>query len=61
MGKPLLEYLQPLFQACLYFSYHYLHFKQSSTVALNKPGKGDYSDPAAWEPVVLLNTLEKVL
>ncbi len=61
LGRPLLEYLQPLFQACLQFSYHPLHFKHSSTVALRKPGKGDYSAPAAWRPVALLNTLVKVL
>jgi hypothetical protein len=61
LGRPLLECLQPLFQACLHFSYHPLHFKQSSTVALRKPGKGDYCGPAAWQPVALLNTLGKVL
>ncbi len=61
LGRPLLEYLQPLFQACFHFSYHPLHFKLSSTVALRKPGKGDYSAPAAWIPVALLNSLGKVL
>jgi hypothetical protein len=61
LGRPLLEYLQPLFQACFHFSYYPLHFKQSSTVALRKPSKGDYSAPAAWQPVALLNTLGKVL
>jgi hypothetical protein len=58
---PLLELLQPLLQACFHFSYHPLHFMQFSTIALRKPGKGDYSAPAAWQPVVLLNTLGKVL
>ncbi len=61
LGRPLLEYLQPLFQACFHFSYHPLHFKQSSTVALRKPGKGDYSVAAAWQPVALLSTLGTVL
>jgi hypothetical protein len=61
LGRPLLEYLQPLFQACLQFSYHPLHFKHSSTVVLRKPGKGDYSAPCAWRPIALLNTLGKVL
>ncbi len=57
LGRPLLEYLQPLFQAYFHSSYHHLHFKQSSTVALRKPGKWDYSVPAVWQPVALLNTL----
>ncbi len=61
LGRPLLEYLQPLFQACLHLSYHPIHFKQSSTAVLRKPGKGDYSAPAAWRPIALLNTLGKVL
>jgi hypothetical protein len=61
LGKPLLEYLQPLFQACFHYSYHPPHFKQSSTVALRKLGKGDYSAPAAQQSVALLNTLGKVI
>ncbi len=56
-----MEYLQPLSQACFHFSDHSLHFKQSSTVAIRKQGKGDNSAPAAWQPVELLNTLRKVL
>jgi hypothetical protein len=28
---------------------------------LRKPGKGDYSAPAAWRPIAVLCTLEKVL
>jgi hypothetical protein len=61
LGKWFLEFLQPLILACYHFSYHPRHFKQSSTVALRKPGKGDYSAPAAWQPVALLNTYGKVL
>ncbi len=61
LGKPLLEYLQPLLHVCLQLSYHPLHFKHSSTIVLRKPGKGDYSAPAAWRPIALLNTLGKVL
>jgi hypothetical protein len=38
LGKPLLGYLQPLFEACIQLLYHLLRFKQSSTVALKKPG-----------------------
>ncbi len=53
LGRPLLEYLQPLFQACFDLSYHPLHFKQSSTVAPRKPGNGDYSAHVTWRPVPL--------
>ncbi len=59
LGRLIIKYPQPLFQACFHFSYHPLHFKQSSIVALRKSDKGDYSAPAAWEPVTLLNTLRK--
>ncbi len=61
LGKPLLQFLQSLFQACLHCSYHPVHFKKSSTDVLRKPGKGDYSVPAAWRPIALLNSLGKVL
>jgi hypothetical protein len=61
LGRPVLEYLQSLFQARFNFSYHPSHFRQSSTVALRKPGKEDYSVPAAWRPIALLSTLGKVL
>jgi hypothetical protein len=37
-----------------------IHFKQLLTVALKKLGKGSFSAPAAWQPVVLLNTLWNV-
>jgi hypothetical protein len=61
LGRPLLKYIKLLFQACFCFSYHPHHFKQSTTVALKKPGIGNYYAPAAWRPVALLNTLGKVL
>jgi Reverse transcriptase (RNA-dependent DNA polymerase) len=30
------------------------------TILLRKPGKSDYSDPSAYRPIALLNTLRKV-
>jgi hypothetical protein len=59
--RPLYEYLQALLQACFAFSYHPSHFRHSSAVALRKPGKEDYSVPAAWQHIALLRTLGKVL
>jgi hypothetical protein len=61
LGSPLVCYLQPLFQACIDFSYHPTAFCHCNMVPLRKPGKGDYSAPGAWQPIALLNTLGKVL
>jgi hypothetical protein len=61
LGRPQLEYLQHLFQACFHFSYHSHYFKQSSTITLRQPGKVDNSALVAWPHVAFLNTLGKVL
>ena len=53
--------LTDLFNGCLFIGYCPLHFRESKTVALRKPGKDDYSDPRAYRPITLLNTLGKVL
>jgi hypothetical protein len=47
--------------ACLTLGYHPTHFREAITVLLRKPGKPNYSDPAAYRPVALLNTLGKIL
>lgn len=36
-------------------------WKESITVALRKPGKGDYSQPKAYRPIALLNTMGKLM
>lgn len=36
-------------------------FKTARTVALHKPGKGDYQLPKAWRPIALLETVGKVI
>ena len=41
--------------------YHPKAFRTAITVVLKKPGKPSYSDPAAYRPIALLNTLGKVL
>ena len=33
----------------------------ATIVFLRKPGKSDYTNPAAYRPIALLNTLGKVL
>ena len=37
------------------------HFRTSTTVALRKPGKDDYTTPKAYRPIALLNTIGKVM
>jgi len=53
--------LTDLFNGCLFSGCCPLHFRESKTVALRKPGKDDYSDPRAYRPITLLNTLGKAL
>jgi ribonuclease HI len=57
----LLPSLLKLFNACLEQGYCPAHFKDSITVVLRKPGKDDYTQPKAYRPIALLNTLGKAL
>ena len=48
--------------------YHYCklgywlsHFKISSTIVIPKPNKTLYDSPKAFRPIVLLNTLDKLI
>ena len=50
-----------MFQACLDQGVQPDHFKNACTVILKKLGKSDYTNPSAYRPIALLNTLEKVL
>lgn len=53
--------IKRLFQACLTHGVQPAHFKTARTVMLKKPGKEDYSNPSAYRPIALLNTLGKIL
>lgn len=57
----LLPWLVVLFNACLRLGHCPQVFRHSITVAIRKPGKPDYTDPKAWRPISLLETLAKVL
>ena len=57
----LLPSLHRLFNACLQQGYCPRHFKDTVTVVLRKPGKDDYTQPKAYRPIALLNTLGKAL
>ena len=50
-----------LFNVCLNNGYCYDRFKESITITLKKPAKGDYSQPKAYRSIALLNTLGKAL
>ena len=53
--------LTALFQACIDQGYHPKEFKQARTIALQKPGKADYTLPENYCPIALLECLGKVL
>jgi hypothetical protein len=38
-----------------------MHFKESLSVIIPKPGKASYSTPKSFRPIVLLNTLGKLV
>ncbi|KAJ5927721.1 reverse transcriptase [Penicillium verhagenii] len=54
-----LETITALFNACLALGYYPQAFRDSLTVVIRKPGKPDYSNPSAWRPISLLETLGK--
>jgi exonuclease III len=50
-----------LFQACLDHGIQPRKWKEAIIIFLRKPNKPDYSDPKAYRPIALLNTLGKAL
>jgi hypothetical protein len=50
-----------LADACLQVGYWPTHFKESVLVIIPKPGKPSYSTPKSFWPIVLLNTLGKLI
>ena len=61
MGPRLAAALALITQACLDWECYSRAFKAARTVALWKPGKGDYQEPKSWRPIALLETLGKVV
>lgn len=62
IGLPTLApLLTQLFRACIKAGHHPASFKFATTVALRKPGKGDYSQVGAYRPIALLPTIGKAL
>lgn len=54
-------HLTHLFRASLRQGYYPNHFKQSNTIVLRKEGKDDYTNPKAYRPIALLNTIGKIM
>ena len=48
-------------EACLTLGHWPEHFKSSLSVIIPKPGKPSYSTPKSFRPIVLLNTLGKLV
>jgi hypothetical protein len=61
LGEPFARAIAELTQACWRAAYYPARFRKARTVALRKPGKGDYTNPRAWRPIALLNTVGKVI
>jgi hypothetical protein len=55
------EVLTRIFQACLDQGIHPTRWKEATTVMLRKSGKDDHTNPSAYRPIALLNTLGKAL
>ena len=47
--------------ACINLGYWPNHFKISSTVIIPKPNKPSYDLPKSFRPIILLNTLGKLI
>ena len=50
-----------LAEACIQLGHWPAHFKESLSVIIPKPGKPSYSTPKLFHPIVLLNTLGKLV
>jgi hypothetical protein len=61
IGPKLAEAVAQLANACWALGHFPARFKEARTVVLRKPGKPSYSDPGAWRPIVLLNTIGKLI
>jgi hypothetical protein len=61
MGPKLAEAVAQLVNACWALGHFLARFKEARTVVLRKPRKPSYSEPGAWRPIALLNTIGKLI
>jgi len=61
--KILVPHLQHLFNAYLKQGTHPKIYKKVKTIVFKKPGKkvGDYTEAEVYKPIILLNTVNKIL
>jgi len=59
--KELLPVLVPTFNMCAKLGYHPKPFREGCTIAIRKPGKPSYTVAAGYRPIMLLNTMGKLL
>ena len=50
-----------LANACWALGHFSARYKEARTIVLCKPGKPSYSNPGAWRPIALLNTIGKLI
>ncbi|GFG00714.1 hypothetical protein IFM53868_10832 [Aspergillus udagawae] len=61
LWKFLNRFITRIFTASVKLAYHPKQWRRAKIVVLRKPGKPDYSNPGAYRPISLLNTLGKLL
>jgi hypothetical protein len=59
--EELVPHLGPLFQATNTLTYYPQEWALTETLVLKKPGKPDYTSPAAWRPIVLSDGIARLL
>jgi len=57
----LVRHLATLINQSLKLGYCLAHFRNSTTVVLCKPGKDNYTTPKVYRPIILLNTIGKIM
>lgn len=57
----LTPYLGPIFRVTFNVQHYLEQWKESSTIVLRKPNKPDYTKVKAYRPIVLLDTMSKIL
>ena len=59
--EDLVPYLAPLFRATNNLKYYPQEWSLMETLVMKKPGKPDYMNPSAWQPIVLSDGLARLL
>jgi len=50
-----------IINVCINLQYELLHFKLSLSIIIPKPNKTLYNSPKMFQPIILLNTLRKLI